>query len=74
MPSSYFQNFTVFALRRDLFYSQQDLCDEWAKKPKDKQTFEDFHRAVKAAAFHQYGRTKYKVNTYIAVSESVKPP
>lgn len=45
----------------------QDLCTEWAKKPKEEQSFEAFHRAVSAAAAHQYGRTKYKVNTLMVM-------
>lgn len=45
----------------------QDLCQEWANKPKEEQTFEGFHRAVSAAAAHQYGRTKYKVNTLMVM-------
>ena len=49
-------------------YFLQDLCTEWAKKPKEEQSFEAFHRAVSAAAAHQYGRTKYKVNTLMVVS------
>ena len=49
---------------------RQDLCQEWANKPKEEQTFEGFHRAVSAAAAHQYGRTKYKVNTLMVVSQS----
>lgn len=49
-------------------FFRQDLCTEWAKKPKEEQSFEAFHRAVSAAAAHQYGRTKYKVNTLMVVS------
>ena len=51
-----------------IFFFLQDLCTEWAKKPKEEQSFEAFHRAVSAAAAHQYGRTKYKVNTLMVVS------
>ncbi|XP_068725304.1 kinesin-like protein KIF28 [Montipora capricornis] len=40
----------------------QDLCEEWGKKPPEEQSFEAFHRAVSAAAAHQSGKLKYKVN------------
>ena len=50
------------------FYLGQDLCEEWGKKPKEEQTFEAFHRAISAAAAHQGGRLKYKVNMLMGVS------
>jgi len=40
----------------------QELCEEWGKKPPEEQSFEAFHRAISAAAAHQGGRLKYKVN------------
>lgn len=40
----------------------QDLCEEWEKKPPEEQSFEAFHRAISAAAAHQGGKLKYKVN------------
>lgn len=40
----------------------QELCEEWGKKPKEEQSFEAFHRAISAAAAHQGGKLKYKVN------------
>ena len=44
------------------------MCEEWGKKPKEEQSFEAFHRAISAAAAHQGGKLKYKVNMLMGVS------
>lgn len=45
----------------------QDLCEEWAKKPPEEQSFEAFHRAVAAAAAYQSGKLKYRVNLLMGI-------
>lgn len=40
----------------------KDVVEEWGKKNDSEKNFDAFHRAVHAAAFHERGKLKYKVN------------
>ena len=49
----------------------QNVVDEWGKKEDKDKNFESFHRAIHAAAFHERGKLKYKVNLLQSVRSSI---